>query len=356
MSSTGTQKQTRMQKELDKAKRIAKDDAKSVSGFASEAVASGGYLYPIYGILYLLRNPRLLNGVRPVLYKSAMWSAITTVALFVVTYLPQVAVLAIITGPLCRPLRYILSYISRRARRSKVLPSPPRSPPNLLQNLAADSSSALIRHTVPRKIRQTAFIAAIPLVLAESYLVSMFLVKSMILPGASEKIFDATLVQKGHADLVEQGRTLNKSGGQVTLGKSLLKPISKRFSTEGLWRYLITLPLNFIPGVGTAFFLFYNGQRAGPGYHGRYFELKQFDKSKREQFVRERRGAYTSFGAASIALGLVPVVGIATQFSSTVGAALLAADFEKKHAKGNQRDEAGGRDQVQASLGRSDEL
>ncbi|KAK4057212.1 hypothetical protein OIO90_001707 [Microbotryomycetes sp. JL221] len=300
MSSESTQrKQTRVQKELDKAKKIAKDDARSVGSFAGEAVKSGGYLYPIYGVLYLLRNPRLLNGVRPAIYKSAMWSAIATVALFVLTYLPQVAVLAVVSGPF-------------------------------------------------------SFIAAIPLVLAESFLVSSFLVRTMIMPGASEKLFDAVLVQKGHSDLVEQGRTLNKTGGQITLGKSVLKPISKRFSTEGLWRYLITLPLNFIPGVGTAFFLYYNGSRAGPSYHSRFFELKKFDKSNRHSFVEQRRGAYTSFGAMSIALGLIPVVGTATQFSSTVGAALLASDFENKQHKSGQ--EAGGRDSAQASMGRNDDL
>ncbi|KAK4051381.1 hypothetical protein OIV83_002865 [Microbotryomycetes sp. JL201] len=350
------QKQTRTRKELDKIQRIAKDDVKSVGGFASEAVKSGGYLYPIYGIIYLLRNPRLLNGVRPALYKSAMWSAITTVALFVVTYLPQVAVLALVTGPLCRRLRSILFRVLRRVPVLSKLTRTKGVQPKVLQNVAADSSSALLRHTLPRSVRRTAFIAAIPLVLAESYLVSSFLVRSMIMPGATEKIFDATLVQKGHSELVQQGRSLTKSGGQVTLGKSLLKPISKRFSTEGLWRYLITLPLNFIPGVGTAFFLFYNGQRAGPSYHARYFELKQLDKSERARFVQERKGAYTSFGAASIALGLIPVVGIATQFSSTVGAALLAADFEKKHGKTGPEDEAGGRDQVQVGMGRNDDL
>ena len=209
-----------------------------------------------YGALYLLRNPRLLNGVRPAIYKSAVYSAVTTVALFIFTYLPQVTFLTIITGPFCRRIRSLLSkLLSTLLRRKVKVAAAPRTQPGVLQNVVADSSSLLLRHTVPRRIRRTAFIAAIPLVLAEAYLVSSFLVKSMILPGASEKLFDAVLVQKGHSQLVEQGRTLNKTGGQVTLGKSLLKPISKRFSTEGLWRYLITLPLNFIPGVGTAFFL-----------------------------------------------------------------------------------------------------
>lgn len=130
--------------------------------------------------------------------------------MFIFTYLPQVGVLAFISGPL-------------------------------------------------------AFIAAIPLVLAESYAISTFLLRSTLLPGATEKIFDAVLVQKGYGDLVERGRTLKSGrGGGTVLGASLLKPVTSKFSTEGLVRYLITLPLNFIPGVGTAVFLFLNGQSAGP--------------------------------------------------------------------------------------------
>ena len=56
-------------------------------------------------------------------------------------------------------------------------------------------------------------------------------------------------------------------------------------------RYLLTLPLNFVPGVGTAFFLFYNGQHEGPSNHGRYFQLKGFSKAQREVFITKRRGA-----------------------------------------------------------------
>lgn len=130
--------------------------------------------------------------------------------MFIFTYLPQVAILALITGPL-------------------------------------------------------APIAALPVIFGEIYVISNFLVRSFILPGATEKIFDAVLVQKGHKELVERGRTLKSGrGGGTVLGKSLLKPVSSKFSTEGLVRYIITLPLNFIPGVGTAVFLFLNGQSAGP--------------------------------------------------------------------------------------------
>lgn len=65
---------------LDKAKDIAKRDASALSSVAYEGASSGAYLYPLYGILYFLRNPKLLEGVFPLIRKSAIWSLGVTVS------------------------------------------------------------------------------------------------------------------------------------------------------------------------------------------------------------------------------------------------------------------------------------
>ena len=71
---------------------------------------------------------------------------------------------------------------------------------------------------------------------------------------------DAVLLQQGQDQLVSKGREVGKSGpsGASKLGKSITKPLNK-FSKEGLIRYLVSLPLNAIPVVGTVLFLLYNG-------------------------------------------------------------------------------------------------
>ena len=80
--------------------------------------------------------------------------------------------------------------------------------------------------------------------------------------------FDATLMVKGHESLVGNGRSLGKKGGSVAkrMGKRLTKPLN-RFSAASIARYIISvrpkrhyaltrkLPLNLIPGLGTAIFL-----------------------------------------------------------------------------------------------------
>lgn len=69
---------------------------------------------------------------------------------------------------------------------------------------------------------------------------------------------DAVMVQQGHADVVQRGREVKSNNGVKTLGKSITKPLS-RFSKAGIIRYIVSLPLNALPFIGTALFLLYNG-------------------------------------------------------------------------------------------------
>lgn len=167
--------------------------------------------------------------------------------------------------------------------------------------------------------------------LGETYLIASFLTKAMLKGGATDAVFDAVLVQKGYDELVGKGRQVRKQSGASSLGRSLLQPITSKYSTAGLVRYLLTLPLNAIPVVGTAFFLGYNGMHAGPGAHARYFQLKGYSKQEREARIQKHKGAYTAFGTVTIALGLVPVVGSAlSAFAGAAGGALWAAELEKR--------------------------
>lgn len=72
------------------------------------------------------------------------------------------------------------------------------------------------------------------------------------------------------------------------------------------------------------------GYKSGPSCHARYFQLKGWDKSRREAFVEKRRGAYTGFGIVSLLFNMIPVAGVILGLASSVGAALWAADIEAK--------------------------
>lgn len=72
------------------------------------------------------------------------------------------------------------------------------------------------------------------------------------------------------------------------------KPFA-RFTPSAIVRYLMYLPLNFIPVVGTAIFITLQGKRFGPNAHARFFQLKGLNKTQQEQWVEQRRGAYTRY-------------------------------------------------------------
>ncbi|ORX41188.1 hypothetical protein BD324DRAFT_613564 [Kockovaella imperatae] len=275
MASETRRRSGRLEAQKDAFAESAKRQVSDAGGVASEAVTSGAWAYPILGVFYLVSHPKVVKPIMPALVRGTIMSLMTIGALFTFTYLPQVAVLAFVSGPL-------------------------------------------------------AFVAAIPLVLGESYVVINFLLRAFIFGQLGEDLFDMVLVQKGQSALVERGRQVTSKGGKtMQLGKMITKPLS-RFSTDNIVRYVLTLPLNFIPVVGTAFFLAFNGYKSGPGYHARYFQLKGYDRERRQAAINKRRGSYTAFGVVAMLLNLVPVASIFFNFTSTVGAAIWAANIENK--------------------------
>ncbi|OWZ45806.1 hypothetical protein C356_03065 [Cryptococcus neoformans c45] len=253
----------------------ARRQVQEVGVIAQDGLSSGAWIYPLLGILYLFSHPTLIRPLLPVIFKGVLMSAGVIAVLFTFAYLPQVAVLAVISGPL-------------------------------------------------------AFVLAIPLILGEAFVMVMFLTRGILVAQATVDIFDAVLLQKGHTVLVENGRHVTNKGGRVKqLGTLMTKPLS-RFNVDSIVRYLLTLPLNFIPLIGTVFFLGYNGYKAGPGFHARYFQLKNFDKDRRQAFIKKRRGAYLMFGTMAMALNLIPIASIVFSFTTATGAALWAAELENK--------------------------
>lgn len=218
--------------------------------------------------------------LRPFLAKLAptlTLGAGVTIAMFLFTYVPQVAIMAFTEGPL------------------------------------APFSAAL-------------------LVLSESSTIFNFLSRSFVLGDSLVDVFDGTLVSRDCEVLVSKGRTVNKSGDAMSkLGKLVKKPFEK-YSPAAFIRYFLYLPLNFIPVVGTVIFVLLQGRSYGPTSHSRYFQLKGMSSTQRQTWVDERMGAYTSFGVPAVMLEMIPFGGILFTFTNQCGAALWAADLEKKSA------------------------
>lgn len=161
---------------------------------AESAAKSGAYLYPIKGIFYFVSHRALWRPLVSKLVPTMSLYLGVVIFMFVFTYLPQLAVLVFVNGPL-------------------------------------------------------AAFTTILLTLSESSTLSTILAKTFLIQDALVDTFDGTLVAKNEAGIVSEGRQLKSGGDPIAkLGKLLKSPFEK-FTPKALIRYVMYLPLNFIPGM-----------------------------------------------------------------------------------------------------------
>jgi len=142
--------------------------------------------------------------------------------------------------------------------------------------------------------------------------------------------FDGVLVARNKSEVVAEGRQLkagNFNDPVAKLGKLFKSPFEK-FTPKAIVRYVMYLPLNFIPVVGTVIFVLLQGRTRGNSVHTRYFQLKKWTNSERDAWMKENTAPYTAFGTVATLLELIPFASILFAFTNTVGAALWAADIE----------------------------
>ncbi|KAI0021413.1 hypothetical protein F4780DRAFT_778689 [Xylariomycetidae sp. FL0641] len=261
-----------------KAQEVAKEDYDRAKVLLSDAARSGAYMYPFKGIIYFCTHKALWKPFASRLLPMLGLTAGVTTAMFFLTYLPQLAILVFVNGPL-------------------------------------------------------AVFTTVLLILNESSTIVNLVSRNFLLQDALLDTFDGTLVSRNATGVVSEGRQL-KSGSDpmARLGKILKSPFSK-FSPKALVRYVMYLPLNFIPVVGTVIFILIQGRGRGEAVHGRYFQLKNWSSSQQRDWLQQHTGPYTTFGTIATVLEMVPFVSIFFAFTNTVGAALWAADIEQKNTQ-----------------------
>jgi len=261
----------------DRVKQVALEEAEKVKGMTTEAVKSQAYLYPFKGAYYFVTHKDLWRPLTSKLAPTLTLSLGITTFMFLVAYLPQAAIMSFTSGPI-------------------------------------------------------AAISAALLTLSESSTLINLFSRTFLIEDALTDTFDGTLLSQECTNLVEGGRQIKAGGDNIArLGKLVKRPFAK-FAPNAIIRYIIYLPLNFIPVVGTAIFILLQGKRAGPAAHTRYFQLKEWSQRQREAHIEELRGGYTAFGVTAFLLEMIPFANLVFAFTNTVGAALWAADLEKNTA------------------------
>ncbi|KAG5921244.1 hypothetical protein E4U42_005929 [Claviceps africana] len=258
----------------ERAQEILKQDLGRAKSVAYEALRSRAYLYPLKGVLYFLSHGSLWKPFTSKIGQLVSVSAAVVGGMFAFTYLPQLAVLVFTSGPF-------------------------------------------------------AVVSTVFLVLNESSTIINMISRNFILQQAILDTFDGTLVSRDAIQIVRGGREIKSGSDPISrLGKTLKNPFSK-FSPTALLRYVMYLPLNFIPVVGTVAFLYLQARNRGEMVHGRYFQLKEWSTSQKREWLDKHTGAYTAFGMIATLLEMIPLANIFFTYTNTVGAALWAADIEE---------------------------
>lgn len=105
-------------------------------------------------------------------------------------------------------------------------------------------------------------ITTVLLILSESSAIINMISRGFLLQDALLDTFDGTLLARNATAMVSQGRELKDGTNPMNrLGKILKSPFDK-FSPTAMVRYLMYLPLNFIPVVGTVMFVYLQGKRS----------------------------------------------------------------------------------------------
>lgn len=225
--------------------------------------------------MYFFGHPFFYPLLRARLLPSALLSLFVLTNLFLWTYLPQVAFLAIFHGPL-------------------------------------------------------AWVNGVFLVLGEGAAIVALLFEAFFVDETLVDVFDAVLIHKGFRDLVASSRILNPEAGDPVkeLGKPTVSAVYSPFSLRQILEFIFLLPLNLIPIAGTPMFLILTGYRAGPFHHWRYFKLLGFTKKERKAFVKRRQLRYTWFGIVALLLQLIPVLSMLFLLTTAAGSALWVVELE----------------------------
>ncbi len=149
------------------------------------------------------------------------------------------------------------------------------------------------------------------LTLSESSTLINILSRTFLIQDALVDTFDGVLVAKRQTGIVAEGRQIRSGNFRdpiAKLGKLVKSPL-ERFSPKAIIRYVMYLPLNFIPIVGTVLFVLLQGRTRGQSCHTRvgtfiiietsadcfqYFQLKGWNNSQKQEWLKENAAPYTA--------------------------------------------------------------
>ncbi|KAI8948153.1 hypothetical protein F4801DRAFT_592045 [Xylaria longipes] len=243
--------------------------------YVSQALVAASY--PLRGIYYFLRHPAFYPLFLGRLLPLSIVSTLVYMILFIFTFLPQLAFLALFHG-------------------------------------------------------RAAWLNAVVLVLGEGLVIIQGLFEGFFVDECRVDVFDATLINEDLEHLVAPHRLLfpDAPNSVKKLGKPTSAAVYQPWSLIQIVELIVCLPLNLIPYFGTPAFIIITGARLGTFAHYRWFELRGLNKKERKLAIRNRSWEYTWFGTTAMILELIPILSLFFLLTSTAGSAIWAAKLEQR--------------------------
>ncbi|ORX45597.1 hypothetical protein BCR36DRAFT_585617 [Piromyces finnis] len=231
-----------------------------------------GYVYPFRGIFYLLKKQQLRkNSLLPIIF-SLIIDLVVLILIFKFAYTPQYDLIN------DHILTFFWSWLNK--------------------------------------------VITVIIALIEVYIIAMIVI-NIFLGYFFEKTFDEVLVLKGCHHLLEQD------------DGSCIRSLKRSFRLFQLFKIIvaiITLPMNFIPTIGSIGYYFCNGIIQGWDQQDRYFDLKKIDSTGEQwQWVKDHFKNMCTFGIVSFFLESIPLIGVFFNITNAVGIALYDCHLEKKN-------------------------
>ncbi|PPR05955.1 hypothetical protein CVT24_004661 [Panaeolus cyanescens] len=242
----------------------------------SPPLPNRGFLYPLYGIPYLLAHKSLHPPLRSRLGPLLILYVVVLSILFFFLYLPHVLILSFFHGPL-------------------------------------------------------AWVNAAFMILSEASTLVAIIAEAFMTEHQIIDVFDTIFVDHGFGNMVARCRVVGPNG---ELGEHKIYPYLK-FKDSGrqtFW-YIVELPINLIPIVGWYMFLCLQGWHLGRWQQFRYWQLMGYGPEQRKEMVKRNRWRYWTFGIVQVSLQMVPVLSIFFLFSTATGAGLWAVEAERRKAR-----------------------
>lgn len=168
-----------------------------------------------------------------------------------------------------------------------------------------------------------------------SLIVALFF-EALLVDHIQVDIFDAVMVAEGYEHLVKSRRLvsddIDESDPVKRLGPREKGATFAPFSVRQILEIIIFLPLTFVPFAGVPLFIGLTGYRAGPLLNWRYFQLQDWSKKQRNQYIKtkKRTWEYMWFGIVHIILQLIPILGLFFLLTTAAGSALWSVHVEQE--------------------------